>query len=399
MQRVGEGDFMTGADTAFAILRTNKIKDLMALRGASGHNSRRASKGTEHAIASAPRFDGTSKLLLGDSDALTAWKDRLAAVNLDPSSQRKDAVKAVELLLTASGCWFDQATDIERAEWVRRSLRFAEQKFGKANILSAHLHDDEATPHIHVLAVPLIKKTRARRGRKRKGREAVEPAQQQPTWGLSAKDFLGGSSAQHAKLQTTYWECVADLGLNRGVPKKETAARNLAPAKWRSLQAIEHDEIKHAAERAKADREKASETLCQAKASADALICGIEAISQGELQYSPKGAQTAAGGLKLTKTVTHPKLPQETEGLAQWRSAVRPFWKTMVSFARALSGLRRRQSELDCLGELLSQEREAHLRTASRQARHERKAGRILGQAQRDTQTILQAKERGARQR
>ncbi|ATG41974.1 MobV family relaxase [Phaeobacter piscinae] len=383
----------------FAIIRTQKVKNLAEFAGRSRHNSRAGEKGTEHATNPNPRFGGGARLLAGENDAVAAWHKKLAERGIDPNKLRKDSVKAVEMVLTASGDWFDSATDKDRVEWVRRSLSFAKKKFGAENILSAHLHDDEETPHLQILAAPLVFKGRAKRGRARKGREGAKRAPQPPAWGLSAKDFIGGSSAQHTALQTAYWESIADLGLRRGIPRKESGARNLAPAKWRALQANEHDKARETTQAAERDRKKAAQTLSKAEACAEALTVGIDAIAQGELIYRPTKKPAAVGGLKVVKEVEQPMLPQSFDALARWRETVRPYWSALVGFARRFASVQEREQNAMQLSHRLDEERDAHLRTAARQARHEHQSGIEFGPAQKDTQIIAKARNRGERQR
>lgn len=342
----------------YAIIRTNKVKDLAELGGRGRHNSRADEKGTEHATSPNPRFGGGARLLAGEKDAVAAWRRKLDERGIDPKKLRKDNVKAVEMVLTASGDWFDTATDKERVAWVRQSLSFAKKKLGEKNILSAYLHDDEQTPHLQILAAPLVFKERAKRGRARKGREGVKRAAQPPTWGLSAKDFIGGSKHEHEKLQTAYWESVADLGLKRGISKKITGSRNMAPAKYRAMQEAKLTEIeRHTVEAvsdaktarklrsyAEKDREEAARVLAAADDTAAALSLGLDAIDAGELAHRPKTQEKPTEGLMLNKT-PEPIMPRG-DALSGWKSAVRPYWDALVGYARRFSQVQEREQQV-----------------------------------------------------
>ncbi len=50
-------------------------------------------------------------------------------------------------------------------EWCADNLKYFADTFGKENIVAAHLHRDEETPHIHVTLVPIVKGERKRRKR------------------------------------------------------------------------------------------------------------------------------------------------------------------------------------------------------------------------------------------
>lgn len=110
-----------------------------------------------------------------------------------PEKRRKDAVLAVEYVMTASPEWWKQATPQQQAEFFRRSEQWIAQKYGGDRIVTSTIHRDEATPHLSVFVVPLT----------RDGR-------------LSAKEFIGSRHRMRAD-QTSYAEAVRSLGLERGI--------------------------------------------------------------------------------------------------------------------------------------------------------------------------------------
>ncbi len=57
-------------------------------------------------------------------------------------------------------------------EWCAEHLKYFADTFGKENIVAAHLHRDEETPHIHVTLVPIVKGERKRRKREEQTKEA-----------------------------------------------------------------------------------------------------------------------------------------------------------------------------------------------------------------------------------
>lgn len=221
----------------FAILRVAKIHTRRQLRDASKHNDRTAEGGLEHVEPS-----DDPALIAGDADVVAAWDAKMAAAGVDPKKQRKDGVVAIEWVATASPEFFATASAEQRTTWATESMAFIiDQAGGADNVLAVYLHEDETTPHIHALTIPLVKKARGAKGRPRKGREAPQkPAQE--AWGLSASEFIGGGSARLGEMQTAYAEAVASTGLQRGVPRKETGARNRSPAHWRAEQARLTDE-------------------------------------------------------------------------------------------------------------------------------------------------------------
>jgi hypothetical protein len=79
-----------------------------------------------------------------------------------PNKIRKDAVVAIELVLSMTPEWFDGLTEDRHAlrqhpkfiEWVDTSIAWARKELGQ-NVIDVAVHMDESSPHMHVLAVPL----------------------------------------------------------------------------------------------------------------------------------------------------------------------------------------------------------------------------------------------------
>jgi hypothetical protein len=113
--------------------------------------------------------------------------------NLLPEKRRKDAVLAVEYVMTASPEWFDKATPEQQQAFFQQSLQWLADKYGSDRIVTASIHRDEATPHLSAFVVPLTQDKR-----------------------LSAKEFIGSRDKMRAD-QTSYASCVAALGLERGI--------------------------------------------------------------------------------------------------------------------------------------------------------------------------------------
>lgn len=110
-----------------------------------------------------------------------------------PEKRRKDAVLAVEYVMTASPEWWQTATHAQQQEFFDKSLQWLADKYGQDRIFTASIHLDEQTPHLSAFVVPLTKDGR-----------------------LSAKEFIGNKS-QMKNDQTTFAKAVQDLGLERGI--------------------------------------------------------------------------------------------------------------------------------------------------------------------------------------
>jgi hypothetical protein len=110
-----------------------------------------------------------------------------------PQKRRKDAVIAVEYLMTASPEWWKTATEKQQTAFFNRCAAWLGDKYGRENILVATIHRDETSPHLSAFVVPLTADKR-----------------------LSAKEFIGNKTKM-SEDQTTFADRMKDLGLQRGI--------------------------------------------------------------------------------------------------------------------------------------------------------------------------------------
>ena len=112
-----------------------------------------------------------------------------------PEKRRKDAVLAVEYLMTASPEWWDTASQEQQQAFFDQSKQWLVDKFGAENIITASIHRDETSPHLSAFVVPLTEDGR-----------------------LSAKAYIGNRQKMTTD-QTTYAAGVKHLGLERGIER------------------------------------------------------------------------------------------------------------------------------------------------------------------------------------
>ena len=73
---------------------------------------------------------------------------------------RKDSIRMIETLFTASPEFFKGKKRVEIRVFFEEALRFLEQHQSKETIISAVVHMDEKTPHMHLCFVPLTEDKR-----------------------------------------------------------------------------------------------------------------------------------------------------------------------------------------------------------------------------------------------
>ena len=76
------------------------------------------------------------------------------------SRTRKDSTRFVDTLITASPEFFKGKSPKEIQAFFQRAADFLIQRVGRENIVSAVVHMDEHTPHMHLTFVPLTKDNR-----------------------------------------------------------------------------------------------------------------------------------------------------------------------------------------------------------------------------------------------
>ena len=145
-------------------------------------------------------------------------------------------------------------------EWCADNIRYFADLFGKENIVAAHLHRDEETPHIHVTLVPIVKGERKRRKREEqvKKRYRKKPAD---TVRLCADDIM--TRLKLKSYQDSYAVAMAKYGLQRGI--EGSKARHKSTTQYyRDTQRLA-DSLKAEVVDLQQQKETAQEELKQAK--------------------------------------------------------------------------------------------------------------------------------------
>lgn len=224
----------------FCIMRTEKRKrtDITGIqkennRTATGYNN---SVNRERSELNVPLIQSNN------------WtQDIKAEIDRAGAHTRSNSVVALDTLYTASPQFFDDKTQEQTEHFFKECLQFHQERFG--HIISAVIHYDETTPHLHIVSVPLTQDGR-----------------------LSARDVIG-NRAKMSRTQDMFYEQVGKVyGLDRGErgdgqeKKEHTSAqehklREVKANKERELEEL--DAIKssksHARTRAEKWRQKAYE--------------------------------------------------------------------------------------------------------------------------------------------
>ena len=143
----------------------------------------------------------------------------------------KNQVQAIRIVL--SGTHEDMArmeNEGRLGEWCDDSVAWLRETYGADNLVSAVLHMDEETPHIHATVVPIVQGERRKQKKEENAKRRYRTKATAPR--LCADEMM--SRANLIRYQDTYAEHMAKYGLKRGV--RGSVAKHLSTHEYyRSL--------------------------------------------------------------------------------------------------------------------------------------------------------------------
>ena len=168
----------------FAIMRSQKIKNLADLRKLIAHATRSEMPANAQAGVA-------NKVLIGGNP----MPDIMAVLDNIPNI-RKNANIAIEHVMTASPEFFETATKAQKNKWLKQSIKWLEDEYGAHNVAYAVLHLDEKTPHISAFVLPTVTEN--------------------DTLKLASNRWQDGPALMKGQ-QDSYYKYVKNCGLDRGV--------------------------------------------------------------------------------------------------------------------------------------------------------------------------------------
>ena len=145
-------------------------------------------------------------------------------------------------------------------EWCQDSIRYLYDTFGIDNVVSAHLHMDEKTPHIHAAVVPIVTGER-RKAKKEQANGKRKYRKKSNAVRLCADDLFNRQTliAYH----DGYAKVMAKYGLKRGVRGSE-ARHTTTTQYYRELKKM-NDALELESKRLKEEKIEAEQELKQVK--------------------------------------------------------------------------------------------------------------------------------------
>ena len=159
-------------------------------------------------------------------------KNRTSAIQhrLDNAKLKRkigtNQVRAIRIMLSGT---HETMKTIEKNRqldhWCDDNLKWLKETFGEKNLVSAVLHMDEKTPHIHATVIPIV--SGERRKAKKENTDSYKKKNQNSNR-LCADDVMARNKLKH--YQNTYATVMAKYGLRRGIEGSE--AKHISTAEY-----------------------------------------------------------------------------------------------------------------------------------------------------------------------
>ena len=265
----------------------------------------------------------------------------LARIEQAGARRRKDSVVLQDCFVGGTPGWLKAKSYEEQREYFNHAYQFFERNFGKENIISAVVHMDEATPHMHLCFVPITAKGR-----------------------LSSKDIIGGPQGL-VKWQDRFYEHMRQRypDLSRGLPQKQTRRKHVPPYMFKLT----------------AELYKHYDEICQAINSIGAFNNGRKKEEAIALlgRYAPEMTQLKAQVASTDKQIAslEKELAYVTEGRATAWQANQNYKQELEEANFKLYRLNREQKKLEEIISRIPPELLAQLTKREREARKNQERG------------------------
>lgn len=213
-----------------------------------------------------------------------------------------DQVRAIRIVLSGTHEDMVRVQDEGRLdEWCADNLQWLHRTFGKENTVSAVLHMDEHTPHIHATVVPIVTGER-RKARKKQAEGKRTYRKKTNAVRLCADDLL--TRERMVAYHDSYAKAMAKYGLQRGIRGSE--ARHTTTAQYYRDLKRQTGELEANVQQLQTEQRQAERQLDEVR----------KEIKSEKLEAAKTEAKTALVA-KVGSLLGSNKLKEEREGLQQ----------------------------------------------------------------------------------
>ena len=215
-------------------------------------------------------------------------------------------VKAIRVLLTGSNKDMKQMeADGQLDGWCNDSLQWLRETYGERNLVSAVLHMDEKTPHIHATIVPIVTGERRKaRKEEQNGKKKYRKKNTQDVR-LCADDVMARHKLKH--YQDTYAQTMSKYGLQRGIDG--SLAKHISTMQYYKELVEQQDSLQENIETLLGLEEEAQKKLKKVKEEIN--VQKMKGAAMNATTAIADGVSSLLGGSKVRRLET------ENEGLRQ----------------------------------------------------------------------------------
>ena len=205
---------------SYAIVRNEKLTRA-EVNGKCTHNDRKAKCHTNKDID--PTRTPLNYYIKKNNYTYTKEFDKLRKEQNLAGHLRENSIIMCQMIFTSDQAFFDKIGEKETKRYFDECYKFMcnYKNLGEKNVISAVVHLDERTPHLHLMFVPVVHI-------KDKDGSAIEK--------ICARDFWKGRDS-YRKLQDAYFEHVKSkwFDLERGLYVEETSRKNLSVEEFKKV--------------------------------------------------------------------------------------------------------------------------------------------------------------------
>lgn len=205
---------------SYAIVRNEKLTRA-EVNGKGTHNDRKAKNHTNKDIDTTRTH--LNYYIKKNNYTYTKEFDKLKKEQNLAGHLRENSIIMCQMIFTSDQDFFDRIGEQETKRYFDECYKFIcnYKNLGEENIISAVVHLDEGTPHLHLVFVPVVH---------------TKDKENKPIKKICARDFWKGRDS-YRKLQDAYFEHVKSKGFNleRGLYVEETNRKNLSVEEFKKV--------------------------------------------------------------------------------------------------------------------------------------------------------------------
>ena len=205
-------------------------------------------------------------------------------------------VRAIRVLLTGSNRDMKQIeADGRLDDWCNDSLQWLRETYGEQNLVSAVLHMDEKTPHIHATVIPIVTGEQRTAGQEEQNGKKKYRKKNPQDVRLCADDVMARHRLKH--YQDTYAQAMNKYGLQRGVDG--SLARHISTMQYYKQLVEQQDSLQENIENLLGLEEEAMKKLKQVKGEIN--VQKMKGAAVNATTAIADGVSSLFGGSKVKK--------------------------------------------------------------------------------------------------